>query len=109
MTFIEYAKKIVEKEKIQLILDSFGYSSELTIMNAYDAINLIKNNLNPKNQFYVLRGGLSQMIDKLHQILNKTGVQVLIHRKVNDIQYKKSTSSTFEISCDKINQKYYSQ
>ena len=109
ITFIEYAKKIVGKENAQLILDSFGYSSELTIMNTYDAINLIKNNLNPKNQFYVLRGGLSQMIDKLHEIIKKSGVQVLIHRKVNDIQYKKSTTPTFEISCDKIIQKYYAK
>lgn len=110
ITFIEYAKKIVKKENAQLILDSFGYSSELTIMNTYDAINLIKNNLNPKNQFYVLKGGLSQMIEKLYQILNKSGVQVLIHRKVNDIQYIQSKSTTnFEISCDKIIQKYYAK
>ena len=110
MTFIEYAKKIIGKEKAQLILDSFGYSSELTIMNTYDAINLIKNNLTPKTQFYVLQKGLSQMIDKLHEIIKKLGVQVLIHRKVNDIQFIKSiTMSTFEISCDKIIQKYYSK
>jgi protoporphyrinogen oxidase len=118
ITFIEYSKKIVGKENAQLILDSFGYSSELTIMNTYDAINLIQNNLNPKNQFYVLRRGLSQMIDKLHEIIKKLGVQVLIHRKVNDIQYKKYTTTkstintitpTFEISCDKIIQKYYAK
>lgn len=109
ITFIEYAKKIVGKENAQFVLDSFGYSSELTIMNAYDSINLIKNNLNPENQFYVLHEGLYQIIDKLHQFLNKSGVHVLIHRKVNDIQYKKSSTPIFEITCDKIIQKYYAK
>jgi hypothetical protein len=51
ITFIEYAKKIVKKENAQLILDSFGYSSELTIMNTYDAIKIM-NNLDPENNSF---------------------------------------------------------
>lgn len=115
MIFIEYAKKIVGKEKAQFILDSFGYSSELTLMNTYDSLNLIKNNLTPKNQFYVLEKGLSQMIEKIHEILKKSGVKVLQHRKVNDIQYIQTRTNInnnipiFEISCDTIIQKYYAK
>lgn len=75
VSFIEYAKTILSKEEIKYITDSFGYYSELVIMNAHDAIELI-HNLDPKNHFYILQGGLSQIIDeminKIQKIKKKT-------------------------------------
>jgi hypothetical protein len=41
-SFLEYASKIVSKEEIQFIEDAFGYYTELVIMNAKDAIQLMK-------------------------------------------------------------------
>jgi monoamine oxidase len=64
VSLIEYAKTILSKEEIQYITDSFGYYSELVIMNAHDAIQLIEN-LNPKNKFHILQGGLSQIIEEM--------------------------------------------
>jgi hypothetical protein len=61
---LDYSKQILPPNESQLILDSFGYSSELTDMNAYDTIILIETQFNPKNQFYVLQGGLTQLIEK---------------------------------------------
>jgi Flavin containing amine oxidoreductase len=69
-TFLEYAKQVLSKEQqdpndsIKYILDSFGYSTELTDMNAYDTIQLIKKHYNQSN-FFVLKGGMEQIITKL--------------------------------------------
>ena len=63
-TFGEYALHIVGKKNFDFIKDSFGYYSELVIMNAYDALKLMQN-LGPQNQFYGLHGGLSQIIDRM--------------------------------------------
>jgi monoamine oxidase len=67
ISFIGYATKIIGKDRAQHIVDSFGYYSELVMMNAYDAIRLMKIlDTNAKsNAFYGLVGGLSQIIDGL--------------------------------------------
>lgn len=61
--FLEYASTFLPKEEIDFIKDSFGYYAELVIMNAKDAIRLMKELFLSK--FYVLEGGLTQMIDEL--------------------------------------------
>ncbi len=70
-TYIEYAKKVLTDEEIKFIVDSFGYTSELTRTNAKYAIELFHLDFSPKNQFYGLKGGLSQIIHKLISILSK--------------------------------------
>jgi len=63
LSFLEYASKIVSKEEIQFIEDAFGYYAELVIMNAKDAIRLMKELF--LSDFYQMKGGLSQLIDAL--------------------------------------------
>jgi len=63
-TLEQFARKILEPEQVEYIKRSFGYYSELVIMNAYDAIKLL-NSLSPSNAFYSLEGGLDQIIDKM--------------------------------------------
>jgi monoamine oxidase len=66
-SFLDYASKIVSKEEVQFIEDSFGYYTELVIMNAKDAIQLMKELF--LSDFYEMNGGLSQIIDSLVQRL----------------------------------------
>lgn len=61
LSFLNYARLVVSKEEVQFIEDSFGYYTELN-MNAEAAIALL-HNLN--EDFYVLKGGLSQLIDAM--------------------------------------------
>ena len=89
VSFIEYAKTILSKEEIQYIKDSFGYYSELVIMNAHDAIQLMEN-LNPKNKFYVLKDGLSQIIDEMIlQIKKIKPNQIILKRNHKVINIKR--------------------
>jgi monoamine oxidase len=101
VTFTEYAKTILKKDDIQYIHDSFGYYSELVIMNAYDAIQLIEN-LDPKNTFYTLKDGLSQIIDVMIQKIPKQKAILKKNHKVINIKREKSTDQNpiYSISCD---------
>jgi monoamine oxidase len=86
VSFIDYAKTILSKEEIKYIIDSFGYYSELVIMNAHDAIELI-DNLDPKNKFHVLQDGLSQIIEEMILKIKKIKPNQLIlkrnHKVIN--------------------------
>jgi monoamine oxidase len=60
MTFLEYLKEVLSLENVQLIYNSFGYSSELTDMNAYDSIFLIRQYY--ASNFYVLNVVLDRLL-----------------------------------------------
>jgi len=94
VSFIEYATTILSKEEIQYIKDAFGYYSELVIMNAYDAIQLMEN-LNPNNTFYVLQGGLSQIIEEMAiQIKKKKSNQNILKRNQKVIKIKRENKES---------------
>lgn len=84
-TFLEYCSKILSKDQVQYIADSFGYYSELVVMNAHDCINVIMS-LSPWNKFYGLKGGLSQIIDGMSKMIRKNkNVRILLNREVRKI------------------------
>lgn len=62
MTFEEYAKTVILETQVEEIKKSFGYYSELVIMNAYDSIRLMKV---LDTSFYSLDGGFSQLIERM--------------------------------------------
>ena len=87
MSFLDYAKRILVESEIEYIKASFGYYSELVIMNAYDAIHLL-GELGPGNDFGGLTGGLYQIIDKLVGKISKhSGSLILCRKTVSDIRY----------------------
>jgi len=106
--FIDYAKTVLTPEQIKALIGSFGYSSELTDMNAYDTIQLIKDHFNPNNQFYSLKGGLYQVIQSLHSHLKRKNVKIIIHRRVVNTNYIENIR-IFETTCENIQKKYYSK
>lgn len=70
MSFIDFAAKVLSPQEVQFIEDSFGYYSELVIMNAYDATKLM-DALSPLNNFYNLKGGMDVLVDALEKKLRK--------------------------------------
>jgi hypothetical protein len=86
-TFIDYAKSILKnQEEVDLILDSFGYYSELVVMNAYDTCKLL-DQLNPANQFYGLSCGLDMIIKKLSLLLKKRRVHIKTSKTVENVKW----------------------
>lgn len=103
-TFMELSIKLIGKKKSKFIYDSYGYYSELSVMNAYDAIHLFKIGMNPKHQFYSLNGGLSQIINKIVTLLKRSGIILKKKSIVTDISYSKNTNN-FNVT---VNNKKYS-
>jgi len=96
MSFLKYAETVLSPSEIAFLKDSFGYYSELVIMNAYDAIHLMRD-LDPKNAFFGLKGGFSSVISALEKrILKYKGARILKGKEVSKIVYHAS-ESTFDI------------
>ena len=102
MSFISYAKTVLNNEEIDFIKSSFGYYSELIIMNAYDAIYLMEKHLSPIHPFYSLSGGLSQIIENLEKkIMNKKlykNAQIIKGQGVSSIRFSKKDNE-FVVHC----------
>jgi len=93
--FTTYAKTVVSKDEIEFILEAFGYYSELVIMNAYDAIQLMQQ-LSPSNTFYSLSGGLSQIIASLVERTQTKGNTTLKkHQEVVSILSNKNSNTYY--------------
>jgi monoamine oxidase len=93
VSFLDYAKRVIGEKRAQHIVDSFGYYSELVMMNAYDAIRLMKvlDTNDPSNRFYGLSGGLSQIIERLeHAIRNYPAVEIRVKTALDDVQETKN-------------------
>jgi Flavin containing amine oxidoreductase len=89
--FMDFVKKVLPPIEAQLYYDSFGYSSELTFMNAYDTVQLIKNHFMSR-RFLNLKGGLNQIIDRLvAKLRTYKNIEIKIKYPVTDIQYDNQT------------------
>lgn len=86
-TFVQLAENVLDKDEIATVLGGFGYYTELVEMNARDAIALMEGGLNPSHQFYVLGGGLSQLIAKMVAELNRGERRILTDVDVASIEY----------------------
>uniref|UniRef100_A0A6C0HLR7 Amine oxidase domain-containing protein n=1 Tax=viral metagenome TaxID=1070528 RepID=A0A6C0HLR7_9ZZZZ len=68
-TLVKFIKQYLDSENptlSQYIQDLFPYYSELSILNAYDAIKLFTNEFAAKTKYMILKGGLQQLTDKLY-------------------------------------------
>jgi monoamine oxidase len=93
-TLTQFAERVLTKEQVEFIKRSFGYYSELVLMNAYDAIKLL-NALGPSNTFYGMRDGLEQIIDKMVDAIKKNpNITVFLRKEVSKIIYRGSSSGS---------------
>ena len=95
VTFVDYAKTVLTAEEVDFILATFGYYSELVLLNAYDSIALM-GDLGPGNQFFRLLGGLSQIIDALVSRIEKMGGVIRMGKTVERVEY---VGGAFSIQC----------
>lgn len=79
--FYEICEELFGKKEAEFLSHSHPYYSEIFVLNAYDAINAFKNDLNEEYQFYTLKGGLSQITNSL-----------FIDCKYNKIKFKFNTT-----------------
>jgi hypothetical protein len=61
-TMEEYIRMVLSEEEVENLKNSIGYYAEIVVMNAKDAIHLLRNMNQP---FFRLEHGLSQIIEEL--------------------------------------------
>jgi monoamine oxidase len=107
ISFVEYAKtkEILTDAEIQQIIDSFGFYSELIIMNTYDAIQLM-NNLDPEsNIFCTLKGGLSQINERMIEYVIENNNNNPFHINQNVINIQQFSQNQYIIKTQNRNYK----
>ena len=88
ITFYQYLMAIYDSETVNFIKDSFGYDSEILELNAHAAMKMYNKDLFSDDDYYVLDGGLSQIIEKMESEL-KLKENVFIKRKTKVVDIDK--------------------
>jgi len=84
LSFVELASRFLSTSDIEYIVDSFGYYSELVIMNAYSCLKLMGE---LSGRFYALRGGYMPIIDELVKRIRGLGGTVMNRALVSSVNY----------------------
>ena len=87
LSFEQWVQKKYSREILSYLKAGYPYK-DIFKANAYDALNLYKKDLKDKNEFYVLNGGLSQIIDCLRKAILKLNGKISTKTKVLDISRK---------------------
>jgi protoporphyrinogen oxidase len=93
ITFFQYLISVFDFETAMFMKDAFGYDSEFLDLNADSALQMFEEDLFSDNDYYVLNGGLSQIIDKLVNGLKKKSNVVMY----NDCELKEINKRSIEI------------
>jgi len=85
ISFDKWLKRNVPAEIFQYIKDVYPYT-DIFKLNAYDAINLYKKDLNINNTFFVLAGGLQQLIDELKNKIQELGGKIMVNTEFHSVK-----------------------
>lgn len=101
LTLLEHCKSIgLSNSEVNCLKDTYGYYTEFSKFNAINAIDLIKMDIQD-GKYYVLGGGLSQIINKLVEhcekfnvimSLNTNCTSININQKICEISHNNKKS-----------------
>lgn len=95
ISFLQYLILLFDQETAMFIRDSFGYDSEFNDMNAKSALTMFKEDFFKDEDYYILKNGLSEIINKLEKILNdKNNVIIKKNCSLIDIKSQNKTITT---------------
>ena len=91
VTLFQYSVEIIGQSETKKLQEMFGYDAEFLKMNAYSALSMFqKDLLDTDTNYYVLQDGLSEVIQQLQSICEKSGkIKIQTEVLVKDIQDKK--------------------
>jgi len=79
ITFYDLCTKILGKDKTEDFKNMFGYDAEFVHCNAYDCLEMFKRDFQNIGTYFVLKNGLSALIDYLLEKLKEHSNIHLIH------------------------------
>lgn len=85
MTLKDYMISVLGTRNTKRVIDAFGYNSEFELQNAYTSLEIFKTDFNDIIQYFYLKGGLKQIIDRLeHKIRDRQGNRIMLQSEVYD-------------------------
>tara|TARA_Y100000389_G_scaffold21763_1_gene18694 strand:+ start:6474 stop:7742 length:1269 start_codon:yes stop_codon:yes gene_type:complete len=87
LSFYEHIVKKSSKEAADLMVDMFGYHSEIKEMNAYDAYKTFKNDFG-NIQYYFLNEGLSELCNRMKKRIELNGSTVYLKKTIKTVVKK---------------------
>ena len=92
ITFHELVKELYDTKTGTFLKQSYPYYSELCVLNAYDSIRTLTRDLSEKDTFYVLDGGLSQLINRMKDDFIKKGGKLKLNSELTNIEIVENNS-----------------
>ena len=103
----EICEELYGIKEAEFLSFSHPYYSELFILNAYDAINLFRTDLNEDYKFHILKGGLSQVTNSLFIDSKYSKIKfkfnTVLKKSKYDEETKKFTSLFTDIDDNEVN------
>ena len=104
ISFKEYADKHLSDDEVKFMLDSCGYYGDL-LFNAYDAIKSFEKEITTDSEYYIMKGGFSQLINKMVSHIKKKH-SIYTNKNCIDIFYNDNVFTlninNTKISCKKL-------
>jgi len=84
-TFEEYLYHIYPPNVVRYIIDGFGYNAEFELCNAYDSLRIFNMENFYESEYYILDGGLSQIIEGMKKEIIKNKGKIIENTDITEI------------------------
>ena len=85
LTLYELVKSVYDNETAIYLKHAYPYYSELMTLNSYDSLRMMEHDLNESHNFYVLDGGMGQLINNMKDDFIKKGGTIKLNHSLEDI------------------------
>lgn len=85
ISFFQYLLLIYDYETATYIKDAFGYDSEFINLNADAALQMFENDFFNENHYYILKNGLSQLIERMKKEILQSNIILKTNCLVKEI------------------------
>ena len=107
LTFRELCNKTIGFEKAKILCDYCGYDMKFDTFNAYDAIRYFKNNFNNRIDYYYLKDGMGQIVEKMVQDCNKKNINIKTNTKITNYSFQNNLFTVETLSWNELEYKKY--
>ena len=88
-SFLDLVTRFINKEVAKYLENGYGYLSELIYMNGKQSVDSFEHDLNTKFNYYVLKNGLSELIDNMEKFIVENGCEIKKSTTLKNINFSK--------------------
>jgi cytochrome b involved in lipid metabolism/protoporphyrinogen oxidase len=91
MNMVDLCNKILTKEECLYFQNGFEYICENEDLNAYEAVDTFRNDLNNDFQFYLFQNGFGELLENMGKFLKDNRCQIKLQQTLIDFKLKNGT------------------